>query len=82
MFLETLKQKDGLGTNDRISEQELEKIIKRDQVNAMIGNHLDRPDYEVKERYKYWKALNRNMNIVMTGMNQMGNSAGLGVFYV
>ncbi|MBR9691421.1 hypothetical protein GOV06_01420, partial [Candidatus Woesearchaeota archaeon] len=78
-FLETLKQ--DFGSDNSLSEEELERIIKREQISAMINNSLDRPDVDEKEKYTYWKELNKMWNMIRIDMQLVANNSGRGVFY-
>ncbi|MBD3355406.1 hypothetical protein GF361_05515 [Candidatus Woesearchaeota archaeon] len=64
-----------------MTAEELEKIIRKEQINMMIGNNLDRPDAEEKEKYRYWAKCNRLMNMILIDENMVGNTIP-GVFYV
>ena len=67
-----------------LTEEQLERIIRREQTDCMLGKFLDQPfeSIEEKEQFKYWKECNRFWNMVKIDMVGVGNNgAGKGVFY-
>lgn len=79
-FIEELKKYSILKDNS-LTEEQLERIIRREQTNIMLGNSMDRIDVDEKEKYKYWKMCNRLMNMIKIDIAKVGEGAA-GVFYV
>ncbi|MBW2996690.1 hypothetical protein KY332_05330 [Candidatus Woesearchaeota archaeon] len=67
--------------NPTLTYSEAEKIIKKEQINLMLRNSLDRLTIEDKEKYNYWKEFNKMWNMFMIDMQKVGNAMP-GVFYV
>jgi hypothetical protein len=67
--------------SEGLTEEELERIIKREQINIMLRNSTDQMNIDEKEKYKYWKTCNMFMNMLKIELLRVGEGA-TGVMYV
>jgi len=80
-FMQEIKQ---TGSNSsELTEEQLERIIRREQTDIMLGKATDRPftSIEEKEKFKYWKETHRFWNMIKIDMLSVGNGVP-GIFYI